>query len=153
MASSNAVVDIKGLKGLRSVIDRLSGGLKSTRLMGEIATFLMTEIKLRTAEGKDVNSTAFDSYSNLYAMFRKKKGYPTDKVDLFFTGSMMSSMDYKATSTTAILYFQNTQDKFGGKNPEKAYWLNQKREFFALSAEDMNEVERMVNEEFSTLLR
>ena len=149
----NAFVDINGIQTIKVLLNRLSGGLGSKRLMSEIATFLITSIKLRTAGGRDVNDAAFAPYSKGYAMFRAKEGYPTSKVDLFFSGSMMASMDYKATSTTATLYFLNTEDKTGTKNPNKAYWLNQKREFFALSDDDMREVEEMVDDEIGNILR
>ena len=149
----NAFIDINGINSLRILLDRLSGGFGSRRLMAEIATFLIANIKLRTADGKDVSGQAFEPYSNKYAMFRKKKGHPTNKVSLFFSGSMLSSMDYEATTSTAKLYFLNTEDKTGTKNPSKAYWLNQKREFFALSDEDMREVENMVDEEIGKALR
>lgn len=153
MATNDVRISISGLTQLRILFDRLKGGVGSTKLMAEIATFLMANIKLRTAEGKDASGQLFEPYSDKYAMFRRKAGHPTNKVSLFFSGSMMSSMDYKATSTTATLYFLSTQDKKGSSNPDKAYWLNKKREFFALSKEDIREVENMVDEEIDKILR
>jgi hypothetical protein len=149
----NAFIDINGRQSLKVLLDRLSGGVGSKRLMSEIATFLITSIKLRTAEGKDVNDKAFEPYSKGYAMFRSKAGYPTSKVDLFFSGSMMASMDYKATSDTATLFFRESEDKSGTSNPNKAYWLNKKREFFALSEEDQRAVEDMVDDSIDEILR
>jgi len=151
--ANDFTIDISGITTLKLLLDRLSGGIGSTKLMAEIATFLITNIKLRTARGEDVAGQAFEPYSNKYAMFRQKKGHPTNKVSLFFSGSMLSSMDYKATSDKATLYFLSTEDKTGTSNPNKAYWLNQKREFFALSDGDMREVEDMVDDEIGKILR
>jgi phage gpG-like protein len=149
----NAYIDINGIQTIKVLLDRLSGGIGSRRLMSEIATFLITSIKLRTAGGKDVNENAFDPYSKGYAMFRAKEGYPINKVDLFFSGSMMASMDYKATSDTATLFFNESEDKSGTSNPNKAFWLNKKREFFALSENDQREVENMVDDSIDEILR
>ena len=149
----NAFIDINGIQSLKVLFEKLSGGVESKRLMSEIATFLITSIKLRTAKGKDVNDDDFDPYSKKYAMFRANKGHPINKVSLFFSGSMMSSMDYKATSDKATIYFLNTEDRTGTSNPNKAYWLNRKREFFALSDEDITEVENMVSDVIDNLLR
>jgi len=149
----DAFIDINGIQALKRFIDRLSGGIKSTRLMSEIATFLITSIKLRTARGEDVDGNTFDPYSKRYAMFRAAQGHPINKVTLFFSGSMMSSMDYKATSDTANIYFLNTEDRTGTSNPNKAYWLNKKREFFAISEEDQREIENMVDDNLDNLLR
>lgn len=146
-------IDIRGIKSLENVLERLGGGISTTRLMKEVATFLMTRIKLRTAGGKDADGSTFIPYSPSYALFRRKKGHPTNKVSLFFTGSMMSSMSYKATSKTAKLYFLNTKDKFGGSNPIKVAGLNKKREFFALSDSDKTKVENIVQEEIDRLMR
>lgn len=149
----DAFVDIEGILSLRNLFGRLSGGFNSRTLMSEIATFLITSIKLRTAKGEDAKGKQFEPYDPKYVMFRQSKGRPTSKVDLFFTGSMLSSMDYKATPTTAKIYFLSTEDKSGSKNPDKAYWLNQKREFFALSDADMREVENMVTDLIDKELR
>ena len=99
--SRDAFVDIDGIQRLSNLTDRLSGGFGSKQLMSEIATFLITSIKLRTAKGVDYKGKTFDPYDPKYAMFRAGKGRPVNKVDLFFTGSMLSSMDYKADKNKA----------------------------------------------------
>lgn len=151
--ANTAIVKINGFRSLQVLLAKLSGGFGSKKLMAEIATFLITSIKLRTARGEDVAGQMFEPYSAKYSMFRSKKGHPVDKVSLFFTGSMMSSMDYTATKKKAFLFFQNTEDKFGSKNPLKAYYLNEKREFFAISEEDQREVENMVDDYIKNELR
>jgi hypothetical protein len=77
---------------------------------------------------------------------RSAAGLPTEVVDLFFTGSMLSSLTSEETDSQTTLFFINSQDKFGGSNPAKAYYLNEDREFFAMSADDVEtitEVARM----------
>ena len=69
-------IDISGITTLRLLLDRLSGGIKSSKLMSEIATFLIANIKLRTARWEDVTGQAFEPYSDKYAMFRRSKGHP-----------------------------------------------------------------------------
>jgi hypothetical protein len=112
--------------------------------MGEIGMFLMTRIKTRTAAGVDVNGSEFKPYSAPYAFFRQQKGRPIDKVDLFFTGSMLSSMTYTATADQTRIFFSPTQDRSGMSNPSKAFWLNQKREFFGISEEDRKQIGTLV---------
>lgn len=163
--STDAYIDIEGLDLLKvKLTDLIRSFSLSKRLMSEIGTFVMTKIKLRTSEGKDVNRKEFEPYSDSYALFRKKEGYPTDKVDLFFTGSMMSSMDYESSPDHVKIYFQNTSGKAPSssrkkkkgkpsgprksreaKNPEKAFWLNEDREFFALSGDDERDISNMVS--------
>ena len=89
---AGAGVVIKGLPGISDKLTALSGGFGDKNLMSELATYLMSTIKLRTSKGKDVDNVLFEPYSPKYALFRQKKGHPTNKVTLFFTGSMMASM-------------------------------------------------------------
>lgn len=123
------------------------------QLMGEIGMFLMTRIKTRTAAGKDVEGSPFKPYSASYAFFRQKMGRPIDKVDLFFTGSMMGSMTYTETANSVRVFFAAGFAKsigrfFGGgkstSNPEKAYYLNQKRKFFSMSPQDQKDIVHLV---------
>lgn len=121
--------------------------------MSEIGMFLQSRIKIRTSKGKDVDGTPFEPYNPAYALFRQKKGHPTDKVTLFFTGSMMSSMTYDATNSKVRLFFMNTEDKTEAKNPKKAFFLNEKREFFAMSREDIIGVMEIVQDFINRKLR
>lgn len=149
--AKNYEITIDGLNPLKNYLNRLSGGFESKQLMAEIGMFLVGAIKLRTADGEDVEGNKFKPYSPSYALFRKKKGLQTDEVDLFFTGSMMSSMTYDASDTKVKVYFLNTESKGvdggeGAKNPDKAAWLNEKREFFAMSDDDIEEIDEIVDD-------
>lgn len=125
----------------------------SKKLMAEIGELLMTNIKVRTARGVDVEEQAFEPYSTGYAFFRAKSGRPVDKVDLFFTGSMLSSMTFEEKRTEVRVFFMPTQDQFGMSNPEKAYYLNEKRRFFAISDDDAQEIELLIKDAFSDAIR
>lgn len=124
----------------------------SERLMNEIGMFAISQIQIRTAEGTDVKGRPFAPYSPRYRMFKKGKGSAGDKVNLFLTGSMMGSMTHDATEDTTRIFFMNTEDRSGTKNPAKAFFLNQKRNFFALSKEDQEGISRMLQEHLEALL-
>lgn len=124
----------------------------SERLMNEIGMYAISQIQIRTAEGKDVEGRPFSPYSERYRLFRKKKGRSVDKVNLFFTGSMMGSMTHEATEDSARIFFMNTSDKSDVLNPLKAWALNQKRSFFALSKQDQQGIERLLREHLEALL-
>ena len=117
--------------------------------MTRIGLLIQTRIKSRTLAGRDVDGKPFKGYSPGHAKRRQKLGLPTDKVDLFFTGSMQSAMTFEADEDQVRLYFAGTADKFGGSNPEKAFFLHQDRKFFALSDEDI----RVIEEEVDTYIR
>jgi hypothetical protein len=137
---------VEGVEELQARLDRTAANITTKRLMAEIALFLRTRILERTAAGVDVNEHDFEPYSPEYEFVRSAAGLPTEVVDLFFTGSMLSSLTSEETDSQTTLFFINSEDKFGGSNPAKAYYLNEDREFFAMSADDVEtitEVARM----------
>jgi len=126
------------LIGLRDVLRRLSylRNFQDARVMDEVGLMLIARIQARTAEGRDVDGNTFEPYSPKYRLFRERTGRTGRKVNLFYTGSMMSSMTHTATKDMVTLFFANTQDPSGTPNPLKAYFLHQHRRFFAMSGED-----------------
>ena len=146
------LVEIRGLRGLKDKVDKISDSIFSKRLMSEIGIFAQTAIKTRTLTGKDADGADFAPYTPKYAVFRKLKGRPINKVDLDFTGSMLASMDIDPTENQLDIFFQNTEDEFGGKNPIKAFFLNQKRNFFALSNDDINTIMKIVEQYYKRLI-
>lgn len=131
-------IRIDGATRVTAIIEGMQKAIATRPMMLEIGEYIRFRIQARTAEGKDVGGRLFASYSPQYRLFREKTGHPVNKVNLFYTGSMMGSMTVAETMNQARVYFLNTQGP-GSKtrNPEKAYYLNKKREFFALSAEDV----------------
>lgn len=146
MADDDGVVRLKGVRELRIKLDRVAQSVASNqRLMGEIGAYVSAQILIRTADGVDADGKPFDAYSAGYETRRSAAGRPTDNVDLFFTGSMLSALTHDADNDRVTLFFMDTSDKFGMRNPEKAYYNQQLRNFFALSAEDVADVTNMVS--------
>jgi len=142
--------------GLRDVILDLlflRTHIESEPIMREIGLFLTSQIQIRTAEGRDVHGEPFEPYSEGYAELRRRSGRSANKVNLFMTGSMMSSMDFNTTENTVELFFQGSKDPTGMSNPEKAYYLNENREFFAVSEEDRIRVREIIRNHIRRIRR
>lgn len=147
-------VRIEGARELIIKLDKVAEAVASNRyLMGQLGAYVETQVLQRTAKGIDADNKPFPPYSGLYAKRRKKAGRPTNSVDLFFTGSMLSALTYEAERQRVSLFFMNTTDKFGVRNPAKAYYNQQLRNFFAMSAEDVAAVEEMVRKHIARHLK
>ena len=150
---------LSGIPDLKKKIKKIQDSLFAKSLMKDIGMFLMLAIKKRTLKGKDFEGNDFIGYENSYAMFRNKAGYQTDFVDLTLTGGMLSSMTYEADNDSVKLFFQNTSDTSGkGKkssvsNPEKAFYLNEDREFFAISPDDEKQIGELVEKYYKKVLK
>lgn len=141
MASTE--ITLRGYEEVKRLLERLERtGISNIPLFSEIGLFLISKIKLRTAEGVDAEGQRFKPYSTRHAAKRASIGLPIDHVDLFFTGSMLSSMLPMAEQDKVRVYFAPTQDRFGGFNPAKAFFINedQDREFFAISEKEADQV-------------
>lgn len=149
---------IEGINELLTSIRHQSENVINKELMDEIGAFLTSAILKRTAKGKDVEGGSFEPYSSKYKLFRMKKGLPHDKVDLFFTGSMLSSLTHTAFKDKVKIFFLKTYGKTpSGKpskvsNPEKAYFLNRNREFFGVGESEAEKIREMINEHLRRLL-
>lgn len=146
-------VRIRGLDELNKKLRRVRRFLENKSIWREIGTYLVASIKDRTSKGKDVDEKDFIPYSPGHLRTRSKKGLPTNTVDLFFTGSMMASMNYDASAEEVRIFFKPGTDKTGSSNPEKAFFLQQDREFFGISDEDVKEVMEIVEQELIRSLR
>lgn len=133
-------IEIKNYEPVRLYIEELSNKIIDDKVKNKIGNFLMMKIKERTLKGYDVNGEVFEDYSPKYSLLRRDKGLSTYLVDLFFTGSMFASMTYTTDNDQIRLFFSPTSDKKEVSNPSKAYWLNQKREFFSINSEEIAEV-------------
>lgn len=147
------IIEIRGLDDLISRLDHIDRHLFDSRLMGEIGEYIIFKIQEQTAKGKDADGRAFTKYTPRYKLFRQETGHPVDKVNLFYSGSMMSSMTYDAGEDKVRVFFMNTTDKSGTSNPLKAYALNKKRRFFAISVTGQAKIIDMVREHAEDLLR
>lgn len=145
-------VKIVGLKRLTAKLARMGKDIGNVRLMGQVGAFINLQIKARTAKGVDVDGRPFDGYTPAYRKRRQDAGHPA-RVNLFFTGSMFGALTYDAEKYQVTSFFMNTVDKFGGRNPEKAFFNDQLRPFFGLSQLDIAEIEDMVAAHLKRLLR
>ena len=152
-------VKIKGLKPLTKLFRVLVRDMSTERVMSRIGNFVMLRIKDRTSQGLDVDMQAFTAYSTGHQAVRAAKGLPTNIVDLFFHGSMMNAMTYDADDDRVRIYFSPTTGKDARgkpsevKNPAKAYYLDQERNFFAMSLTDMQTAQKIALDEIDRLLK
>jgi hypothetical protein len=137
---------------LKERLEGITRDMVSPKLLLRIGAFVKFRIDERTARGVDVEGSAFRPYSPRYKLFRKKEGHPTSKVNLFFSGSMLSALTFSAKGDVAKVFFLPSQDPSGTSNPLKAFYLNKTRRFFAMSAEDIDLITRMVNKHIQKLL-
>lgn len=166
-ASEETVIEIRGLDRLLRRFNHMERYFFSQELMSELAQYIITAIQLRTAEGIDAEGSEFIPYSPLYALFRESQGHPTDKVSLFFSGTMLSSMTFDATKDTARIFFMRTtsppiryRTKSGRTvtrqskvtSAQKAYFLNQDRRFFAISESEQQKIMEIVRNYLDNLI-
>jgi len=133
-------VEIKNINKIVARLKTINRRANHKKIRNKIANFLMVAIKDRTLKGEDFKGEKFIPYSVPYAKIRDKKGLPTGIVDLFFTGSMMSSMTYETSEQSIKLFFQSTRDKNNIVNAEKAFYLDENRNFFSLNVQDIKNI-------------
>lgn len=144
---------LTGIHGIKGRLKKIEKSIFAKQMMGEIGLFLRMTIIERTQKGNDVDGISFKPYNKLYAKERQKKGYQTNFVDLTRTGSMMASLNSDATSKQVELSFMNTNDPDGGNNPSKAYFLNEEREFFAVSDLEIKKIMVIVDNYYQKIMR
>lgn len=150
-------ITVNGDKRLLRNLQSLDGALDSSFLR-EASEYTILQIQKRTLKGKDADGKAFKPYSPQYRSFRIQKKRQGKPVNLFFHGDMFLAMTYDVKTLSkgnmfAQLYFMNTSDRSGAKNPQKAFFLHQDREFFALSKDDIDGIMRIARSHVREKLR
>jgi hypothetical protein len=146
-------IKIKGIDQAEKKFNKLYDLLNDNeKLLENVGPFLNFQILQRTAKGVDYEGKQFKPYSEGYKKRRKKAGRPVNKVDLNFTGSMLSAITQDNIPNGLSLFFLNTKDKFGTSNPDKAFWNQQDRKFFAVSAKDILAVEKIILDEINGVI-
>lgn len=157
-------VDID-ISGVEVFFENIEEGLESIKpLLDEIGHFLQFSILARTGKGIDVEGGNFHTYapySKSWKKVREREGLPTDHVDLFFGGSMLSALTYETTKDSVRLFFMNTphvpkkgrKGKSGLTNPEVAYYNNEVREFFAISLSEEKKILKMAEDYLTRILQ
>ena len=134
--------------------------------LGRTAEFLMGLIKQRTARGMSADGNAFPPYSTKpyffnitpragsptyktfeggYKEYRNFMGKQSNKVDLNFSGNMLSNITQKSTPTQAIIYFAS---KFENT---KALGNQKKRKFFAIGQKEQQPIVNVFMKEYNKL--
>lgn len=148
-----AMVELIGIRGLQSKLKRLRDTPFARPMLSEIGMFAMHRIKKRTLKGDDVNDISFKPYSVMYAKERAKAAFPVRPVDLTRSGSMLSAMTYDTNMNSVDIFFMNTTDPSGARNPAKAFFLQKDREFFALSGKDFKGILQIVDNYYKKVLK
>lgn len=146
-------IKLTGLPGIKTILEYMKDATFGFQMMGEIGMYAMFQIKKRTIKGKDVDGLVFKPYNPFYAKARAKDGYKQKPVDLTRTGSMLSSMTFDSDQNSANIFFMNTTDNTGARNPDKAFWNNEDREFFALSEDEVEGIMKIVDKFYRKIMR
>ena len=122
---------------------------RQTKLaLGRTAEFLIGDIRKRTQSGKDANNNVFKGYSttpyffnigskgspvyrtfeNGYKEFRQFKGRQNNRVDLNFTGKMLSNITQKSNSKNATIFFASQDQNIKAIGNQ----VKNKRQFFKI---------------------
>jgi hypothetical protein len=134
--------------------------------LGRTAEFLMGLIKQRTSRGVSADGNAFPAYSTKlyffnitprsasptyktfeggYKEYRSFMGKQSNKVDLNFSGNMLSNITQKSSPTEAIIYFAS---KFENT---KALGNQRKRKFFAIGQREQQPIMNVFMKEYNKL--
>lgn len=154
---ADKLVEVQGAVELALKLDDIALAIvKNSKLMGQLGNFVNASIKARTSEGRSAEGTPFEPYSPAYARWRKNVAkMPVSKVDLTLTGGMFIALTYTAQDDRVTSFFMDTPDKRNPKvrNPAKAFYNQQLRNFFSINAEEVKEVEKMIKEYVDQQLR
>ncbi len=144
-----------GIRRLIAKLRRISRGVVNQDVLDEIGTYLSGSIKVRTLAGIDVKERPFKPYSPQYAFFRRKKGLQVDHVDLFFTGSMLNALTYESDvgDKSVKVFFMPGRDKSGMQNAAKAFYLQQTRQFFGATKDDIAAMTKIYRDHIADQIR
>lgn len=147
--------NIIGAEALERRLTLLTEGIVDERTLSEIGEFLQFSIIERVQNrGEDVYGDFFEEYSPSYAAWRRKEGYQTGFVDLTVTGSMFDALTYEVYGDEVHLFFlPGTGRGSNTPNPAKAFYLQQDREFFGMTDEDVEEIVDLYNLHIGELMR
>lgn len=150
---------VKGSESVQLRLKKTRLALKNKNTFDKIGAQLKANILLRTAKGVDADGDEFEAYSKPYAKIRDAVDLPTDKVDLFFSGQMLSALSYTAEDDRVTLFFLDTPRKTKKKksgegskplstqtNASIAFFVNELRPFFDISKQDRKDAEAIVQE-------
>lgn len=124
--------------GFDKIMDKYSKAEKklvTPQVLDKIGTTAKAMIMQRTSAGKAVSGSRFHAYSPSYKKQRRKAGRTT-KVNLQWTGRMLSSIRHKRISKIAVeMSFTR------GEERDKATWVSDGgRDFFDLNKRELQKM-------------
>mgnify|MGYP001615630862 FL=1 len=122
---------------------------KTLDSMAEAAKRLVFE---RTAAARDVHGAPFKPYSKQYRKAREKRGLSGARVDLKSTGEMLGDISTGSNPDRGL----STVSFNDGKSAFKAISHHEgraRREFFGLDASGQEDIERMLEEHVSEVIK
>jgi len=133
-------ITVQRLDRLIYKIKNIPDNLLAKEVTGAIGNLVKFNILKRTAKGVDSEKTPFEPYSESWAGVRISKGLSINKVDLFFSGTMLSALTYDAQPDHVRIFFMDTRDKRGVSSASKAVYNDELRPFFNINADDIKEI-------------
>lgn len=152
-----ANVVIRGEERLIRRLTRLARGISSRQILDQIGAYLTTSIKTRVqARHEGADGQPLEPYTPKYRLWRTKMGYGT-AVDLTLTGSMFNSLDHKTYAEEVRIFFMPGSGKsLRGKsipNAAKAFYLQENRNFFGYTHQDVATILQLYRVNIGELLR
>ncbi len=151
-------VRMRGIDGLEARCFGIKTNLITAQLLADLAEEARSAILRRTARGLDYKGMPFKSYSRRWMAERRKRGKQTSRVDLNFTGRMLSDVLTRIDPANgrAVVSFGGS-----GTGSRLAYYHHVsgagssrvRREFFALSEGDVENLKKMLEEHIDGVVR
>lgn len=136
---------LEGAEEIIEILNEFPEIVFNKTVFSEISEYSIAKMLQRTLSGKGPDGKIFKKYSPRYKKFREEKGRQGFPVNLNFHGDMLNSLTYKSTDKGATLFFMNTSDRNNVKNPDKAFYNHQTRNFFALSEEEIQGIIKVID--------
>ncbi len=133
--------------------------LRSRELLGTLGLSVERRIRKRTRKGVDYQGREFKEYSEAHAARRKRKGLPTDAVNLQFTlyGGSMDHLDHvvaRDLSSVEVLFTSERAERIMRyHNVEGAGKSKVIRQNMGLSEQDEQDLRRLTGDFVDRLIR
>ena len=151
-------IRIQGLNSLNAKIKNLEKAVTAdarlTTLIGARASSLVIDRTLKGRDGTGNKGKQFAKYAPSYKKIRAGKGRQ-GKVNLSFTGNMLSSIAHRGTKGHAVIFFRKAKENL------KAHGLHfgnprhnvPARPFFQLTRNEGRKIKRMISERVTRAVR
>ncbi len=151
-------VRVRGIDGLKARFSEIKENLITAQLLADLAGEARSAILKRTAQSMDYKGKPFKDYSRRWKAERRKRGKQTSRVDLNFTGRMLGDVLTRIDPANGRAVVSFGGSGIGGRlayyhNVSGAGSSRVRREFFALSEEDRENLKKMLEEHIDGVVR